>query len=128
MASWTLRPMPAVVGLGPALAAEEGVVTRPPHLHQPPHHGGELPSISTSLPLPEIRPEHDGHGLHQTVALAVLAEAAAGAATTMATTATTTATVPDALHDALQAVVRVDLVAAGAAAAVETPVATRSWK
>ena len=128
MASWTLRPTPVVAGLGPALVAEEGVMARPPRLHHPPHQGGKLPLISTSQPLPEIRPENDGHGAHQVAALAALAEAAAEAATMTATTATTTTTVPDALHDALQAVVRVVLAAAVAVVTVEIPAATGSLR
>ena len=124
MASWTLRPTPVVAGLGPALAAEEGVVIRPPRLHHPPLQGGKMLSISTSLPLPETRPEKDDHD-----ALCQIHKAAeeVAAVTTTATTATTTATAPvDAHHDALQAVDRVDLVAVAAAAAVaaETPAAT----
>ena len=123
--SWILRPTPAVAGPGPALAAEEGVMARPPRLHHPPHQGGKLPSTSTSRPPPETRPENDGHVAHQAAAPAALAEVAEEAATMTATTATTTATVPDALDDALQAVVRVDLAAAAVAAVtVEIPMAT----
>ena len=77
MASWISRPAPVVVGLGPALVAEEGVMVRPPRLHPPLLQGGKQPSTLTSELLPETRPEKDDTDAHQAETLAEAAVEAA---------------------------------------------------